>query len=112
MTTTSTPAPSAHDTGAPAIPALADFKINGVAPFWSPGDGVDERLSEAHAILTMFADRHQLAEDLYADRPDERGDIREEIKARAIDGVKTLIALALYHSDCADAAKPMEARRG
>ena len=60
MATTTLRADSAHVTPAPTIPALTDLKINGVSPFWSHRDGVDERLAEAHAILTMLADRHDM----------------------------------------------------
>lgn len=91
MNTPTTGAPSAHP-----LPDLIRLSINGVTPFWSHPNGLDERLAEAHAILTMLADRHDLiGEDV------EQGDIRHEIQARAMEGVKTILALAMHHSDCA-----------
>lgn len=100
MATTTLRADSAPVTPAPTIPALTDLKINGVSPFWSHRDGVDERLAEAHAILTMLADRHDMiGEDA------EGGDIRHAIQSQALAGVKSLLALAVYHSDCVDARR-------
>lgn len=96
MKTTSTTAPSAHP-----LPELTKLKINGVSPFWSHADGVTERLCEAWAILTMLADRHDvIGEDA------ESGDIRHEVQSRALEGVKTLLALAVYHSDCTSSERP------
>ena len=79
----------------PQSAKLTDLKINGVSPFWSHRDGVTERICEAWAILTMLADRHDtIGEDT------EQGDIRHDVQSRALEGVKTLLALAVYHSDC------------
>ena len=95
MATNTLRADSACVTPAPVLPALTGFKINGVTPFMSHRDGVIERVSEAWAILAMLADRHDMiGEDV------EAGDIRHEIQSRTLEGVKTLLALAVYHSDC------------
>ena len=108
MATNTLRADSACVTPAPQLPALAELKINGVSPFWSHGDGMVERVAEAHAILTMLADRHDMAEDNR--RLEAECDIRHEIQSRALAGVQTLLALAVYHSDCVDARRAAEAK--
>lgn len=105
MATTALRADSAPVTPATPLPLLTDVKINGVTPFWSHRDGVDDRINEAHAILVMLADRHdQIGEDV------EAGDIRHEIQSQALAGVKSLLALAMYHTDCVDAQRRGEAK--
>ena len=80
------------------LPALTSVNIQGVRPFHSHADGLGVRLGEAFAILTMLEDRHDVIGD--PDDSADRGDLRHEIQARALEGVKTLIALAVYHNDC------------
>lgn len=87
------------------IPALAELRINGVTPFHSHPDGVDERLAEAYAILTLLAGAHGVCEEVSEAQADAFDNIRHEIVGRALTGVSTLIALAQYHSDCARAER-------
>jgi hypothetical protein len=97
----------------PEIPSLSALTINGATPFWSHGDGAQQRLSEAYAILTLLRGAHNVCEEAGDSAADAFANIRHEIKGCALEGIGTLIALAQYHLDCADAErKQREVRHG
>lgn len=97
----------------PEIPSLSALKINGTTPFWSHGDGAYQRLSEAHAILTLLRGAHNVCEDAGETVADAFANIRHEIKGCALEGIGTLIALVQYHLDCVGAErKQQEVRHG
>lgn len=87
--------PEAH------IPELAKLKINGVSPFNSNRDGVEQRLAEAHALLTLLSGAHNVCEEAGPELADGFDNLRHEISARALEGIGSLIALAQYHHECA-----------
>ncbi|MEN8859010.1 hypothetical protein [Qipengyuania flava] len=78
---------------------LTQFSINGVTPFYSPGDTGDSCLAEAYALLQLLAGAHQTCEEAGADAADSFNNIRHEITGRALDGIGTLIALGLSQYD-------------
>lgn len=86
-------------------PRLADFRINGVAPFWSAPDNAEQCMSEAHALLTVMSaamedSEYIVGQQIDAGQRDSNfGSLRASIQARAVDGVARLIALAQYSAD-------------
>lgn len=82
------------------MPDLTDTRINGISPFNSPSDDVSQRLAEAYALLTLLEGAHDVCDGISDEAADAFDNIRHEISARALDGIKTLIALAQYHQDC------------
>lgn len=82
-------------------PTLEAFKINGVSPFWSPADASDECLAQAHAITLCLSAAHDSCED----GNDTFDTLTPKLKARALDGVATLLALAQHQADEATACR-------
>ena len=87
------------------LPKLSAVRINGVSPFYSARDGASDRLAEAFALLTVLKGAHDVCEEAGEDAADAFATIRHEIHGRALEGIGTLIALAQYHLDCANAAR-------
>lgn len=83
---------------------LGALRINYASPFSSHEDGVQERLEEVHALLTLLAAAHHDADDgpdsVESDTSIEG--VRPEIKARAFEGVRTLVAVALCQLELAE----------
>ena len=79
-------------------PALGELKINGFSPFYSHSDGHMERLEEAHALLMMLSsalhdnDEPSISADSFIT-------VRGSIKGKALEGVQTLIALAIHQHE-------------
>jgi len=90
MTVTPLPNPTP-----PVMPSIEALRINGMQPFLSHADCANTQLSEAHALLTLMAAtfRDTSAEGAITLNP--------EIIGAAFDGVASLVALAMYHGDCA-----------
>lgn len=88
-------------------PTLEGFKITGVTPFWSPADAHDEELAQAHALLlALSAGYESCAESGQVGLAFDT--LTYPLKARALEGIATLIALAQHHSDAAHAARIAE----
>lgn len=81
--------------------AMTSFRINGTTPFHSPGDNADEALAQAHALLTLLAGAHNVCDAVTDAEADAYDNIRNEITARALDGIGTLIAFAMHNHDIA-----------
>jgi hypothetical protein len=84
-------------------PRLEQTKINGITAFWSPGDGIRERLEEAHALATMFAAAHQVLHEVTDEQGEALQNLNDLVKKRAFEGIATLIAVAQYHLDAYEA---------
>lgn len=82
-------------------PTLEAFKINGVTPFWSAGDAHDECLAQAHAITLCLSAAHDSSED----GNDTFDTLTHTLKARALNGVATLLAMAQHQADEALASR-------
>jgi len=90
---------SIQDTWTPK--SLKALSINGMTPFSSHTEGVNERLREAHALLTILASTYGNADE-YRDQPYieiSLTTMNNSIVQSALDGVATLIALAQHHYD-------------
>lgn len=108
METHSTRVPTAHaDTPEQsAIPTLKNLRINGVSPFGSSGDGVDERLEEAHALLLVIAAGFDADEECgRIGIESSLTNLRSGIVSKALGGLATLLALAQHHNDAATAER-------
>lgn len=93
-------AKSAHRNAARDCDILK-LKINGVTPFLSHPDCVNDRLSEAHAFLMVLSAGFLDADDALSD-PKQRETItglRPRIIAQALEGVAALVAYAQHHTD-------------
>lgn len=99
------PTKAGHGNPQTELPKLAAVRINGVAPFLSASDGASERLAEAYALLSLLKGAHEVCEEVGPLHADAFATIRHEIQGRALEGIGTLIALAQYHLDCADAER-------
>ena len=91
---------------------ITTFKINGTTPFWSHGDSADERLSEAHAMLSLLAGAHNVCEGIDPDEREPFENTRHCITARALDGIATLVALAQHHTDMAHEQRRTKIQEG
>lgn len=80
---------------------LSQFTINGTTPFWSPADSADQCLAQAKALLTLLAGAHNVCEEITTEQTDAFDNLRHEISANALDGIGSLIALAMYQLDAA-----------
>ena len=80
---------------------LANTNVNGTTPFWSPEDGANDRLNEAHALLTVMARGYRAAQDAGGAVADEFGLQRHQVTAAALEGIATLIALAMHQTAAA-----------
>lgn len=86
-------------------PTLEGLKITGVTPFWSPADARDEELAQAHALLLALSAGYETCAESGQGGP-AFDTLTYPLKARALDGIATLIALAQHHSDAAHFALP------
>lgn len=101
-------------------PVIVDLDINGVRPFWSAPDSVNDCLAEAHAQLTMLAEAHDLSE-AFGIEPQTRNGVlhdngidsmRDGIKAMALKGVARILAVAQHLGDVADYDRRQARRAG
>lgn len=90
---------SIQDTWTPK--SLKALSINGMTPFHSHTEGVNERLREAHALLAILASTYGNADE-YSNHPQVEislATMNFSFAQSALDGVATLLALAQHHYD-------------
>lgn len=79
---------------------LFDFQITGMKPFITHGDCANECFTGAHALLQVLEDAYRFAPE--GCEGDGINNLNNTIKADAIQAIGRIIAMGVYHADCAD----------
>ena len=79
---------------------ILNLRVNGTTPFLSHGDGVNDRLREARALLLLLESAFRTAHDARnIVEVDTINNLNPVIVADAIEGIATLLALGQFHED-------------
>ena len=90
---------------ASVIPTLQDVSVNGIRPFMGHLDDLPARLDEAHALLTFMAQASRVCDDAGREASDALRNLNPEVTSRALEGIASLVALAVHNRDAAEAER-------
>ncbi|WP_298169336.1 hypothetical protein [Novosphingobium sp.] len=82
----------------PSAADLLALRMNGTIPFLTHGDGLDDALKQARAMIIVLESAFRTASDAdHLPEVDTINCLNPSIVADALEGTATLIALAQYH---------------
>ena len=90
---------------ASVIPTLGDVRVNGITPFMGPSEDLPARFEEAHALLTFMASAYRVCDEAGLEKADALHNLNSDVKAKALEGIATLLALGLHHQEAGEAER-------